>query len=140
MIGPQIVPTPNTTGAAGIIGVNRVVHAAPDGYTFLFGSIGTHAYNQSLYKTPLYNAVSDFTPVGLATESTRMLIARKDLPCQVVKQHFLEYRSEQKFDAIVNFSLKNRSAVLFITAILGAGEMGETLLSGLVRAGRPPAA
>jgi tripartite-type tricarboxylate transporter receptor subunit TctC len=49
ILGQQVI-IENATGAAGIIGVNRVVNAAPDGYTFLFGSIGTHAYNQTIYK------------------------------------------------------------------------------------------
>ena len=40
----------NTTGAGGIIGVTRVINAAPDGYTLLLGSTGTHAYNQTIYK------------------------------------------------------------------------------------------
>src|SRR5262245_7157921 len=48
ILGQQVI-IENVTGAAGIIGVNRVVNAAPDGYTFLFGSIGTHAYNQTIY-------------------------------------------------------------------------------------------
>jgi tripartite-type tricarboxylate transporter receptor subunit TctC len=58
----------------------RVAHAAPDGYTFMIGNTGTHAYNQTLYKKPLYNSVTDFTPVGLVSESPRILNARKDLP------------------------------------------------------------
>ena len=49
ILGQQVI-IENTTGAAGIIGVNRVVNAAPDGYTLLFGSIGTHAYNQTIYR------------------------------------------------------------------------------------------
>ena len=53
ILGQQVI-IENATGAAGIIGVNRVVNAAPDGYTFLFGSIGTHAYNQTIYKKLRY--------------------------------------------------------------------------------------
>jgi tripartite-type tricarboxylate transporter receptor subunit TctC len=70
----------NIGGGAGMTAGARVAHAAPDGYTFMIGNSGTHAYNQSLYKKPLYNSVTDFTPVGLVSESPRILNARKDLP------------------------------------------------------------
>ena len=79
LLGENIV-IENVGAAAGMAGGARVAKAAPDGYTFEIGNVGTHAYNQTLYKKPLYNAVTDFTPVGLATESPRLLIARKDLP------------------------------------------------------------
>jgi tripartite-type tricarboxylate transporter receptor subunit TctC len=79
ILGQQVI-IENTTGAAGIIGVNRVVNAAPDGYTFLLGSIGTHAYNQSIYKKPRYDATADFTPVALFAEQPMVLTARKDFP------------------------------------------------------------
>src|SRR5882724_1247396 len=59
----QPVTIENTTGAGGIIGVTRVVNAAPDGYTLLLGSSGTHAYNQTIYKKRRYDAAKDFTPV-----------------------------------------------------------------------------
>jgi tripartite-type tricarboxylate transporter receptor subunit TctC len=79
LLGETIV-VENIGAAAGMAGGARVAKAAPDGYTFEIGNVGTHAYNQTLYKKPLYNAVTDFTPVGLATESPRILIVRKDLP------------------------------------------------------------
>src|SRR5215471_15130776 len=81
ILGEQVI-VENASGAAGIIGVNRVVHAAPDGYTFLFGSIGTHAYNQTIYKKPRYDAVADFTPVALFAEQPMVLRAPKDLPAK----------------------------------------------------------
>src|ERR671935_9884 len=71
---PITLIVPFAAGGAG------VAKAPPDGYTLLIGNSGTHAFNQSLYKKPLYNAVADFEPVGLATESPRIIIARKDLP------------------------------------------------------------
>jgi tripartite-type tricarboxylate transporter receptor subunit TctC len=79
ILGQQVI-IDNATGAAGIIGVSRVANAAPDGYTFLFGSIGTHAYNQTIYKKPRYNAVTDFTPVTLFAEQPMVLNARRDFP------------------------------------------------------------
>jgi tripartite-type tricarboxylate transporter receptor subunit TctC len=76
----QPVIVENTTGAGGIIGVNRVVNAAPDGYTLLLGSTGTHAYNQTIYKKRRYDAINDFTPVTLFSEQPMVLEVRNDLP------------------------------------------------------------
>jgi tripartite-type tricarboxylate transporter receptor subunit TctC len=76
----QTIIVENVGAAAGTTGSLRVAKAAPDGYTFLIGNTGTHSYSQSLYKRPPYNAVTDFQPVGLMTESPRILVARKDLP------------------------------------------------------------
>jgi len=76
----QPVIVENTTGAGGIVGVNRVVSAKPDGYTLLFGTVGTHAYNQSIYKKRRYDAINDFTPVTLFSEQPMVLEVRKDLP------------------------------------------------------------
>src|SRR5262245_24622480 len=46
----QTIVTENVGAAAGTVGSLRVAKAAPDGYTFLIGNSGTHAYSQSLYK------------------------------------------------------------------------------------------
>ena len=81
---PMIVE--NVTGAAGIIGVNRVVAAKPDGYTLLLGTVGTHAYNQTIYKKRRYDAIGDFTPVALFSEQPMVLEARKDLPASTLPE------------------------------------------------------
>ena len=82
----QPVVVENITGAGGIIGVNRVVTAAPDGYTILLGSTGTHAYNQTIYKKRRYDAVGDFTSVTLFSEQPMVLEARKDLPASTIPE------------------------------------------------------
>jgi len=89
ILGQQII-IENTTDGAGIIGVNRVVNAAPDGYTFLLGSIGTHAYNQTIYKKPRYNAVADFTPLALFAEQPMVLDTRTNFPADNLAQ-FMDY-------------------------------------------------
>jgi len=89
ILGQQVI-VENTSGAATIIGVNRVAHAAPDGYTFLFGSIGTHAYNQTIYKKPRYDAIADFTPVALFAEQPMVLTTRKGFPADNLPQ-FIDY-------------------------------------------------
>jgi tripartite-type tricarboxylate transporter receptor subunit TctC len=70
----------NVGGGGGMIAAARVAKAPPDGYTFILGSSGTHAVNQTLSKKPLYNAATDFTAVALIADQPVLLIARKDLP------------------------------------------------------------
>jgi tripartite-type tricarboxylate transporter receptor subunit TctC len=82
----QSVIVENTTGGAGVTGVTRVVNAAPDGYTLLLGSTGTHAYNQSIYKKRRYDAVGDFSPVALFSEQPMVLEARKDLAANTLPE------------------------------------------------------
>src|SRR6516165_8342788 len=74
----------------------RVAKAAPDGYTLLIGNTGTHAFNQSLYKKPLYNAATEFEPVGLVSESPRILVARKDLPADNLPQFIAYLKANEK--------------------------------------------
>jgi tripartite-type tricarboxylate transporter receptor subunit TctC len=76
----QPVLVENPSGGGGIVGTRRVITSEPDGYTLLFGTIGTHAYNQTIYKTRRYDAVVDFTPVTLFSEQPMALMTRKDLP------------------------------------------------------------
>jgi tripartite-type tricarboxylate transporter receptor subunit TctC len=89
MLGQTIV-IENVGAAAGMVGGQRVVNAPPDGYTFLVGNSGTHAYSQGLNKKPLYNSITDFQPVGLVTESPRILVARKGMPANNL-QEFIAY-------------------------------------------------
>jgi tripartite-type tricarboxylate transporter receptor subunit TctC len=70
----------NVGGGGGMIAAARVAKAPPDGYTFILGSSGTHAVNQTLSNKPLYNAATDFTAVALIADQPVLLIARKDLP------------------------------------------------------------
>src|SRR5207237_3273072 len=64
LLGQQVV-IENIGGAGGMTGSKRVADAAPDGYNMVLATVGTHAQGQTLYKKPLYNAVTDFTPVAL---------------------------------------------------------------------------
>ena len=104
----QTVVVENVGAAAGMAGGARVARAPPDGYTFEIGNVGTHAYNQTLYKKPLYNAVTDFTPVGLATESPRILITRKDLPVNNLQE-------------LIAYIKTNQSKMQFGSAGVGSG-------------------
>ena len=91
----QNVIVENVGGAGGMTGGKKVADAKPDGYTFVLGTVGTHAQGQTLYKHPLYNAATDFTPVGLIAEVPIVLIARKDLPANNLKE-FIAYAKENQ--------------------------------------------
>ena len=80
----QPVIIENVGGGGGTTGVRRVIAAEPDGYTVLLGTIGTHAYNQWIYKKRRYDAAADFTPVTLFSEQPMVMVARKDLPVEAL--------------------------------------------------------
>jgi tripartite-type tricarboxylate transporter receptor subunit TctC len=86
----QTVIVENVGGAGGMTGGKRVADARPDGYTMLLGTVGTQAQGQTLYKHPLYNALTDFTPVALIADVPIALLVRKDLPAKDLKE-FVAY-------------------------------------------------
>src|SRR5215218_2961653 len=89
VLGQQVI-IENVGGAGGMTGANRVAKAAPDGYQFVLGNVGTHAQNQTLYKAPLYNAATDFAPVVLMMDQSLVLVARNDFPASNL-QEFIAY-------------------------------------------------
>jgi tripartite-type tricarboxylate transporter receptor subunit TctC len=89
LLGQQVV-VENVGGAGGMTGSKRVADAAPDGYTFVLASVGTHAQSQTMYKKPLYDSATAFTPVALIAETPIALITRKDLPVNNLKE-FITY-------------------------------------------------
>jgi tripartite-type tricarboxylate transporter receptor subunit TctC len=88
-LGQQVI-VENVGGAGGMTGSVRVAQSPPDGYATVLGSVGTHAQNQTLYKHPLYDAATDFTPVALVAETPITLLTRKDLPPNNFKE-FIAY-------------------------------------------------
>jgi tripartite-type tricarboxylate transporter receptor subunit TctC len=86
----QTVIVENVGGAGGMTGSRRAADAKPDGYTFVLGTVGTHAQGQTLYKKPLYNSLTDFTPVALIADVPIALLVRKDLPVKDFKE-FVAY-------------------------------------------------
>ena len=66
-LGQQVI-IEDVGGAGGITAAYRVARAAPDGYQFVLGGTDTFAQSQTLYKTPPYNAITDFAPVALIVE------------------------------------------------------------------------
>ena len=84
-LGQQVI-IENVPGGGGTVGSLRVANAAPDSHMFTLGSIGTHAIGQSMHKKPPYNAVTDFSPVILVADAPQVVLARKDLPANNLKE------------------------------------------------------
>ncbi len=120
ILGQQVI-IENVGGAGGMTGSRRVADAAPDGYTFGVGSVGTHAQNQTLYKRPAYNSVTDFTHIALMAETPIALTVRKDLPVKDFKE-FVTYakanQSKMQFGSAGPGSATHLGCVV-LTSVLG---------------------
>lgn len=62
------------TGAGGNIASDAVARAAPDGYSYLFGTAGTHAINPALYKKLNFDVEKDFTKIALLGDVPNVLL------------------------------------------------------------------
>ena len=76
----------NSAGAGGNIGAGAVAKAAPDGYTFLVGTVSTHAINPFLYSKLPYDTVKDFQPVSLIARLPNILVVHPSLPVNNVQE------------------------------------------------------
>jgi len=86
----QPIVVENIAGAGGRMGGSRVAKAAPDGYQFVIGNVGTFAQSQWLYRKPPYDAIKDFAPVALITDEALVLVTRTDFPANNL-QEFIAY-------------------------------------------------
>jgi tripartite-type tricarboxylate transporter receptor subunit TctC len=82
----QAVVIDNRGGAGGNIAADLTAKSAPDGYTLMMGTIGTHAINYSLYSKLPYHPVRDFTPIALVGESPNVLVTSPRVQANTVKE------------------------------------------------------
>jgi tripartite-type tricarboxylate transporter receptor subunit TctC len=81
----QSILIENVTGAAGSLGVGRVVRAAPDGYTLSIGHLGTHVANGAIYKLG-YDLVADLEPVVLLPSNPMIIVSSNAVPAHSLKE------------------------------------------------------
>ena len=75
----QSVIVDNKPGAGGNVGADLVAKAAPDGYTFLMGTVGTHGINKALYAKLPYDPQKDFAPVTLVAGVPNVMVMNTEL-------------------------------------------------------------
>jgi tripartite-type tricarboxylate transporter receptor subunit TctC len=115
----QPIVIENKPGAGGNIGSAGVVRATPDGYTLLYGTNGTHAINQSLYRNPGFNAEKDFAPVSRLTEIPAVLVVNPALlPVKSVSELVAYLKANPgkvSFASAGNGTTSHLSGVMFAT-------------------------
>ena len=81
----QPIIVENAAGAAGSLGVGRVVRAPADGHTIGIGHLGTHVFNGALYDLQ-YDLVKDLEPIVLLPSNQSVIVTRKDVPAKDLKE------------------------------------------------------
>jgi tripartite-type tricarboxylate transporter receptor subunit TctC len=82
----QPVVIDNKPGSGGNIGADFVAKSAPDGYTLVVGTVGTHSINGALYSKMPYDMVRDFSPVSLVATTPNLLVVNNDVPARTVQE------------------------------------------------------
>jgi tripartite-type tricarboxylate transporter receptor subunit TctC len=81
----QNVLVENVTGAGGTIGNNKVIKAAPDGYTAMIGHIGTHVFAPAVQGLPT-NYLNDFEPVAVVATNPEVIVSRNGFPAKNLQE------------------------------------------------------
>jgi tripartite-type tricarboxylate transporter receptor subunit TctC len=79
----------NQGGGGGVIACQTTARAAPDGYTLMQGYVATHGTSPATRKLP-YDAIKDFTPIGMIGGTPNVLVVDARLPIKTVKE-FIDY-------------------------------------------------
>ena len=136
----QSVIVENVSGAGGSIAVGRVARAAPDGYTIDIGQWDTHV-GSIIYKLD-YDLQKDFEPIGLISNNPQLMVAKKDLPADNLKDLVAWMKANPgKINFVNQNAAANVSGVLFenltgqkvqFIPYRGAGPAMTDLVSGTV--------
>ena len=115
----QQVIVENVGGAGGTLGAARVARADPNGYTIFMHHIG-QSTAPGLYRKLSYNAVDDFSPIGLVADVPMTIVARKDFPAKDLKELIAYVKKNQDKVTYANAGLGSAShlcGMLFMSAV-----------------------
>jgi tripartite-type tricarboxylate transporter receptor subunit TctC len=116
---PVVVENP--VGGGGTVGSLRVSKSTPDGSQFVLGNNGTHSWSQSLYKNPPYDAAGDFTALGLAIESPRVLIVPNNFPANTLAEFTAYVKANQ---SSIQFASAGAGSASHVSCILLNAQLG----------------
>ncbi len=84
----------NRAGAGGNVGADAVAKSAPDGYTILMGTVGTHGINKALYAAMPFDPVKDFAPITLVAGVPNIMVVNAEKAARLkinTVQDFIKY-------------------------------------------------
>jgi tripartite-type tricarboxylate transporter receptor subunit TctC len=90
----QPVVIDNRAGSNGIVGLQALMQAAPDGYTIGVGAAGPLAVNPSLYERLPYNSLKDFSPITNMVNFPLLLVTHPGLPAKNVRELIVEAKAK----------------------------------------------
>lgn len=99
----------NRPGAGGNIGASEAARAAPDGYTLLMGTNGTHVLNQYIYASTNFDPAKDFAPIMLVSSFPMVLLTAPGSPYNSLSD--LQDAAKSKADS-VNVGMPSTTARL----------------------------
>ena len=79
----------NQSGGGGVVACLTTARAAPDGYTLMQGYVATHGTTPATRRVT-YDAIKDFTPIGMIGATPNVLAINDSVPAKNVKE-FIDY-------------------------------------------------
>ncbi len=114
----------NQSGGGGVIASQATARAAPDGYTLMQGYVATHGTTPATRRVP-YDAIRDFTPVGMIGGTPNVLVVNGALPVKTLAE-FLDY--VRKHPGRVSYGSSGSGSLTHLTMELFKQQSGAFML------------
>src|ERR1700730_13439705 len=112
--------------AGGTTGITRAAKAAPDGYTIVIASTGTHAGAAALYPNLGYDPADSFESIGFIGSTPVTVVARKDFPPNTLQELIAHLRSNQKTVTLAHAGIGSISHIFctYLQRLVGVRTLG----------------